>query len=253
MTSELAFHHALALSVLGTGAGVFVWLCFVTAPYGRHTRGGWGPQISSRVGWVVMESPSAVGFLAVFAVGAHALTPVPLLLAALWLGHYVHRAFVYPLRFKSGEKPMPASVAAMAVVFNVINAYLNARWISSLGDYPTELLGSPRLLAGMLCFLGGMALNLHSDAVLRGLRKPGEHGYQIPRGGGFRWVSAPNYLGELIEWSGWALATWSLAGLAFALFSAANLVPRALSNHRWYRQTFPDYPGERKALVPFVL
>ena len=85
------------------------------------------------------------------------------------------------------------------------------------------------------------------------MRQPGAHDYAIPHGGGFEWVSAPNYLGELIEWSGWALATWSLAGLAFALFSAANLVPRALSNHRWYRQTFPAYPPQRKALLPFVL
>ena len=35
--------------------------------------------------------------------------------------------------------------------------------------------------------------------------------------------------------------------------SAANLVPRALATHRWYRERFPDYPQDRKALIPFVL
>jgi hypothetical protein len=66
-------------------------------------------------------------------------------------------------------------------------------------------------------------------------------------------VSAPNYLGEIVEWSGWALATWSLAGLAFALYTTANLAPRALANHRWYRQQFPGYPPERRALLPHLL
>jgi protein-S-isoprenylcysteine O-methyltransferase Ste14 len=65
-------------------------------------------------------------------------------------------------------------------------------------------------------------------------------------------VTCPNYLGEIIEWLGFALATWSLAGLAFALYTAANLGPRALANHRWYRERFPDYPERRKALVPFL-
>jgi protein-S-isoprenylcysteine O-methyltransferase Ste14 len=69
----------------------------------------------------------------------------------------------------------------------------------------------------------------------------------------YRFVSAPNYLGELIEWTGWAVLTWSAAGATFAFFTAANLVPRALTHHRWYRETFDDYPPERRAIVPFLL
>ena len=74
----------------------------------------------------------------------------------------------------------------------------------------------------------------------------------ISGGGMFRLVSMPNYLGELVEWIGWAIATWSLAGLGFALFTAANLVPRAWSSHRWYREHYDDYPGERRAIIPFL-
>ena len=68
--------------------------------------------------------------------------------------------------------------------------------------------------------------------------------------GMFRVIRHPNYLGEIIEWIGWAIATWSLAGLAFAVWTAANLVPRARSHHQWYRESFADYPPDRKALVP---
>jgi steroid 5-alpha reductase family enzyme len=148
---------------------------------------------------------------------------------------------------------MPAAVSLMAIVFNVINAYLNARWLSELGSYPRSWLADPRFLAGAALFLGGMALNISSDNTLFKLRKPGDEGYRIPHGGAYRWVSAPNYLGELIEWLGFALASWSLAGLAFFLFTFANLVPRAIANHKWYRHRFPDYPRERKAVIPFLV
>ncbi|HEX6242129.1 MAG TPA: 3-oxo-5-alpha-steroid 4-dehydrogenase, partial [Polyangiales bacterium] len=95
--------------------------------------------------------------------------------------------------------------------------------------------------------------NRQSDRILLGLRAPGETGYKIPRGGLYSFISCPNYFGELVEWCGWALLTWSLPGLFFALFTAANLVPRALAHHRDYRRRFPDYPSERRAVLPFVL
>ena len=98
-----------------------------------------------------------------------------------------------------------------------------------------------------------MGINLHADTVLIHLRKPGETGYKIPRGGIYRFVTSPNYLGEIMEWCGWALMTWSLPGLAFAVYSVANLAPRALSNHKWYREKFDDYPTSRRALIPFLL
>jgi hypothetical protein len=44
-------------------------------------------------------------------------------------------------------------------------------------------------------------------------------------------VSCPNYLGEILEWIGWAIATWSLAGWVFAIWTMANLAPRAFTNH----------------------
>jgi protein-S-isoprenylcysteine O-methyltransferase Ste14 len=78
--------------------------------------------------------------------------------------------------------------------------------------------------------------------------------YRIPHGGAFSLVSAPNYFGELIEWTGYALAAWSPAGVAFVLFSLANLVPRAVSNHAWYKKTFgAAYPKQRRAVIPYLL
>jgi hypothetical protein len=98
-----------------------------------------------------------------------------------------------------------------------------------------------------------MLVNLHSDGVLRSLRSTEDSGYKIPSGGAFQFVSCGNYFGELIEWIGWACLTWSLAGVTFAAWTAANLIPRAVAHHRWYRDQFPDYPQKRKAIIPYIL
>ncbi|HEY2742972.1 MAG TPA: DUF1295 domain-containing protein [Polyangia bacterium] len=250
--SEAALFHDLLAGMLALSAVTFVALFVITAPYGRHTRAGWGPTVSSTVGWVIMEAPASLGFLAFYLAGEHRAEAAPLALLALWQLHYVNRAFVYPFRRRGGDKPMPLAVALMGVAFNLVNTYANARFVSHFASYPHGWLWSPRFLVGAALFLAGFAVNWHADEVLRTLRAPGERGYKIPHGGLYRFVSAPNYFGELVEWSGFAIAAWSPAALVFVVWTAANLAPRAWANHRWYRRTFPDYPTGRRALVPFL-
>lgn len=242
--------HA-ALAIIAVAAVTALLLTRVDAPYGRHARSGWGPTLSPRLAWVLMEAPAALGFLAFFLQGPNARHAAPRALLALWLSHYAHRAFVYPLRL-TGARAMPASVALMGASFNVGNAWMNARQVSTAGAYPDAWLGDPRFVTGALVFAAGWWMNRHADATLRALRRPGEGGYRIPHGGMYRWVSSPNYLGEIVMWWGWALATWSLAGVAFAVFTMANLAPRAAANHRWYRAQFEAYPAGRRALIPGV-
>lgn len=250
--SEPSLHRLAAWAMIATGVLTALALRFVAAPYGRHARSGWGPSIPSRLGWILMESPASLAFLAIYLTGQHRAALAPLALLTLWQLHYVHRAFVFPFRMRVTGKTMPVSVVAMAVAFNGWNAYINARWISHLGDYPAEWLSEPRFLLGAALFLAGMAVNLWADTALLRLRKPGDREYHIPRGGLFELVACPNYLGEILEWTGWAIATWSLPGLAFAIYTAANVGPRAGTHLDWYRARFPDYPRARKALIPFV-
>ena len=251
--SEFAWHAWAVRAEFLLALVTMAALLFVPAPYGRYERRGWGPTVPARLGWVLMETPAVALFAAFFFSGRHRWEIVPLVLLGLWQLHYVHRTFVFPLRMRSSGRRMPVLVVLLAIAFNTLNAYVNARWIGSLGSYDVGWLEDPRFLAGAALFLAGWFGNLHADGVLRRLRKPGETGYAIPRGGLFRWVSTPNYLCEILEWTGWAIATWSTAGLAFAVYTAANLVPRALRHHAWYRERFAEYPSERKALIPFLL
>ncbi len=249
---ELELHRYATWAELGLGTLTFLSLFVVSAPYGRHARKGWGPEVSQRLGWVLMELPACVGWAAIYVAGRHALEPAPLALLLIWQIHYVNRTFVFPFRIKADGKTTPLSIVATAIVFNLLNAYVNARWVSELGTYDASWLHDARFVVGAAVFATGFAINQHADWVLMNLRKPGETGYKIPHGGLYRFITCPNYFGEILEWAGWAIATWSLAGLAFTVYTFANLAPRAVTHHRWYHDKFPDYPKERRAIVPFV-
>lgn len=254
ITGNPYFDYTLAAVMLAAVVTTVV-LMLLDAPYGRYARKGFGPSLSAVPAWVLMESPSVLLFVWCYSQGQNALQTVPLLLCSMWLLHYVHRTFIYPFTLGSGPKEtMPVLVVLTGFAFNAANAYLNSSYISQYAQHLSlSWLTDPRFGLGVLLFAGGFALNKHSDRLLRRLGKESGGSYRIPYGGGFRWVSMPNYLGEIMTWSGFAIAAWSPAGLAFVLFTMANLVPRALSNHRWYHEKFADYPTDRKAIFPFLL
>ena len=237
---------------IAIGGITFVSLFFIAAPYGRHHREGWGPTLPDHIGWILMEAPASLLVLAWFLLAGDTSSATAWLLMVVWQLHYAHRAFIYPLRKRSDGRRMPWAIVTMALLFNGVNSALIGWEVFVFRSYGPEWLSDPRFLGGMALFAAGYAINKHSDRVLRNLRAPGETGHKVPHGGLYRWVSCPNYLGEILEWIGFAIATWSLAGLAFAVWTIANLAPRALDHHRWYRERFPDYPPERRALLPLI-
>ncbi len=225
----------------------------VSAPFGRHIRRGWGPSMSVREAWIVMQSPALFVLALVYHHGQHHLATVPHVLLRLFQLHYINRCLIYPFRMRSEGKAMPILVCVFFCLFNVLNAYLQARWISHYGTYPTSWLRSPQFVLGVALFILGLGINIWADSVLLSLRADKhDRSYRIPRGFLFEYVSCPNYLGEIMEWFGWALMTSSFAGLGFFLAVSAILVPRAAVHHQWYLKKFSNYPASRKALIPFL-
>lgn len=249
--SEQEFYDILLASWFVLALAIFITLFFLVAPYGRHSRRGWGPALDNRLGWIIMETVSPLVFAACFILGSNVVTITEVVFLGLWEAHYIHRAFVYPFSLSSIDKRMPVVVISIGIVFNAVNAYLNGRYIFTFSaGYANQWLADPRFVTGVVLFIVGFVVNRQADNTLRNLREPGDSDYKIPYGGLYRWVSCPNYLGEILTWIGWAIATWSLPGLSFALWTVANLAPRARAHHVWYRANFPDYPLQRKALVP---
>jgi len=170
---------------------------------------------------------------------------------ALWTAHYINRSLIFPWRTHTQGKTMPIAIVGSAAAFNIVNAGLNGLYLGWWGEvYAVAWLMDPRFIIGLLVFLAGASINIWSDHRLIGLRSGGRTGYSIPQGGLFKWVSCPNLMGEIIQWSGFALMCWNWPALSFAVWTAANLIPRAVSHHAWYRRTFPDYPADRRAVVP---
>lgn len=245
---------AIAILIIFISAPiVFTLLFFYTAPYGRHFREGWGPSVTARIGWIVMEAPALLVIGIIVVANGSRVSPVSFLLLGLWEIHYLYRTCLFPFLMRGSSKRFPIAIIGFAFIFNSLNGYANGIFLSGPGLLASGgFLPGLRMCAGIALFSAGFVTHVWADRDLRRLRKPGEIGYKIPHGGLFEYVSNPNYFGEITEWCGWALATWSLPGLAFALFTIANLVPRAYANRRWYVATFSDYPVERKSVIPFV-
>jgi protein-S-isoprenylcysteine O-methyltransferase Ste14 len=226
-------------------------LFYITAPYGRHLSLKNNFSINVKSGWVIMEVAALLSFDISFLLTIR--SSIAWVFFLLWNAHYIYRTFLFPLRMPVSSKVMPITIILSGFIFNCINGYLNGRYFSAFGPmYTIDWLISPQFIIGVLLFVLGFFINIHSDNILLQLRKPGETDYKIPSGFLYEYISCPNYFGEVIEWFGWAIATWSLPGLAFAIFTAANLIPRAYSNHRWYREKFSHYPTKRKAVIPFI-
>ena len=152
---------------------------------------------------------------------------------------------------------MPVSIILMGVLFNTLNAFMQGGWIFYLSPddaYPASWLTGLPFVLGTLLFFAGMAVNIHSDAVIRHLRKPGDTAHYLPRGGMFRYVTSANYFGEFVEWAGFAVLTWSWSGAVFALWTFANLAPRADRIYELYRREFPDELDTKKVrrILPFI-
>jgi 3-oxo-5-alpha-steroid 4-dehydrogenase 1 len=222
-------------------------------PYGRHVKRTWGPMLDHRLAWMIMEIASPLSFALFFLSGKQVKTIVVWLFFYLWIFHYINRSIVFPLRAKMAGKRMPIIVMVSSILFNFVNGYLNGTYLGHLAPtYPTTWFLDIRFATGIIFFVAGMLVNYNADKTLIELREPNNPDYSIPRVGMFRWITCPNYFGEIIEWLGFAIMTWSLPGFAFALWTAANLLPRAVAHHSWYMERFDDYPRDRKAVIPFL-
>jgi len=200
-----------------------------------------------------MEIPALLLCPILFFLGSGSKGLIPTLAIICWLTHYVQRTLVYPFRIKTKGKEIPLIIVLMAILFNGVNGTLIGIYLGNYAIFSGTIFQHPVTILGLILFVLGMGLNLTTDNQLIRLRKPNETGYKIPKGGLFNQVSCPNLLGEIIEWGGFALITSAAPMFAFFIWTAANLIPRALAHHKWYKEHFTEYPVERKAIIPYLL
>ena len=60
------------------------------------------------------------------------------------------------------------------------------------------------------------------------------------------WLAVP--LGRLGFWPEWLLApAWT-----YVLAEISAMLPRAIRGQRWYERTFPDFPKDRRTVIPYI-
>lgn len=250
MLISFSAYQLIFYTWIGIAVAVFFLLLKIAAPYGRHASTKWGPQIDNHYGWFLMEFPALAVMLyflfKTYSVQSAAVT----IMIALFCLHYFNRTFVFPFRLHTRGKKMPMLIMVSGIFFNLSNTILMGYYFTHFASYQQSWLYDPRFIFGLVLFFTGVWINWKADNILIHLRKPDETDYKIPKGWLFKYISCPNMLGELIEWAGFAILCWNMPAMAFFIWSAANLVPRACAHHKWYRNKFPDYPAERKAILP---
>ena len=235
---------------------VFLALYRVDAGYGKFYQSKWGPTLDNHLGWFLMEVPVFIAMLVLWWLSPMRSDPVRLVFLLIFECHYFNRAFIFPLRLASHSR-MPWSIVLMGALFNTLNAFMQGGWIfyvSAPEMYPLSWLVSVPFILGTLVFFSGMYINIQSDGIIRNLRKPGDTAHYLPQGGMFRYVTSANYFGEWLEWTGFAILTWSWAGVVFSLWTFANLCPRAARTYELYQKEFSDQMEGKglKRILPFI-
>lgn len=250
---EQAMHYAVCIVLLACAPiTAIALLTGAKAPYGRYAGEiALGPTVPGRVDWYFHSTSLLALARAVQRAGPHVSNPANVILMCCFGGHYCYRSFVFP-NLLQAPKPCSLVLLGMTSGFCLLNGWLQSRALCAYDDLGSAL--HPRFLLGVALFAVGWYTNVTSDLALTRLRKPGESGYKIPRGGLFEYVSGANFLGEIIEWTGFSLAAGgTLASATFAVFTLCNIGPRAVAHHANYRERFGAlYPRQRRALIPFV-
>jgi 3-oxo-5-alpha-steroid 4-dehydrogenase 1 len=281
------YDFALLVGYL-TALITLIFSVFVTAPYGRFGDDKYGMLMNPRVGWWLMEIFATLSFAFFYPQGPNALKPVPLFFAFLFACHYANRGWYFPyhMRVAPGSKASFSILVAVSGFFvTALHGYLNAMWYSKYCDYlDWDWLSNPTFIFGFILYEASFWSTIYTESIMRNLRpKPTAtlpatsnsnspssiaaanaaltpiftpatptSRYTIPRGFLFEYVTSPQYFTELLGFLGWAIMTWSPAGLFIFFISCANLLPRAKKSHQWYKHKFEDYPTDRKVMVPFL-
>lgn len=230
-----------------------------TAGYGKFADDRFGVELDPRLGWFLMELPATLVFNYFFWTSSGAFEPMRLFFGLLFIKHYLNRGFYFPLTIqlhkKDEKQTFSISVVAVGVFFTSIHGYLNARWIGEICPWlNNDWIHSPLFYLGYPLYELFYWLTIYHEQIVKKLRadKTGPK-YKIPYGGLFEYVTNATYFCELMCWFGWALSTWSPAGLIIFSISCCNLIPRAFKQQKWYHQKFDNYPKDRKVIIPLVI
>lgn len=252
---ESNFSSFISMMIM-IGIGGMIFITFYSFPYGKAYQRGKSllhVEIPDRVAYMIAHGlgPAIFVYAQLYYPNGDILSIPSLIFTA----HSVHRALIYPWFRKSFSKPWPLETFLWYTFSNFVIGVTSARLLifspATWNKY-VEIL----IAVGFIGFAIGAAIH---DYKLCSLRLVGDHGYQIPKGLLFKWISGPNYALEILQWVCFiAYFQFGIAMATVGCFWLINLTGRAESNHDAYtkKNLFGNkairYPDDRTAYIPFI-
>lgn len=132
-----------------------------------------------------------------------------------------------------------------------------------LGEFPTaiNLIPAEVFLAFLtsIIFVYFWYKQFESNMIFINLRKNKSGSvvtetHLLPKGGLFKYVSSPHMTCEVAMYAVLYLLLHQNTSYIFCLaWVVTNQFSNALLTHKWYKETFSDYPKERKAFIPYLI
>ncbi|KAI3362641.1 hypothetical protein L3Q82_001719 [Scortum barcoo] len=169
----------LSCGMILTAFGYLVHHRKTQTSYGRHMgHSSSDRMVPARLAWFFQELPAVLIPLLLMLTSHKPSGTGKYLLLGTFCMHYFQRTFVYSLLTRG--KPFPLGVMAGAGLFCSTNGFLQGHYLLHCAQFDDGWSADYRCKTGLLLFYTGMAINIHSDYILRNLRKPGEEVYRIP-------------------------------------------------------------------------
>jgi very-long-chain enoyl-CoA reductase len=109
-----------------------------------------------------------------------------------------------------------------------------------------------QIYVSVFVFIVAELANFRTHLILRDLRPAGTNSRAIPRGFGFALVSCPNYFFEMLAWCAFSFMTGLPSAWFFTIVASGQMWLWALKKHQRYLKEFPQYPKNRKPMIPFL-
>ncbi|KAJ5080540.1 steroid 5-alpha-reductase det2 [Anaeramoeba ignava] len=260
-TFLLENYHTITLFFFFSGLIIFLILLVIPAYYGRYTQTTRKfLMFPNKIAWIVMEVISPISLL----IGISMIQNFSKFsfkfnyLEIIYLSHYIYRSLIFPLLISPSKKSSKVAfeIMLMAIVFNSFNGILNGIALQTktviYQNFFLDLFKNPLSFLGLILIVSGFSVNFLADRHLISLRSDGSTRYKIPTWFVFEYVTSANYFGEIVEWFGFWVASRTLAAFVFFCWTCFNLIPRAITHHRWYHEHFEEYPKSRKIVIPFI-
>ncbi|WOL19618.1 3-oxo-5-alpha-steroid 4-dehydrogenase 2 isoform X1 [Canna indica] len=207
-----------------------------------------GKRVSSRVGMLLFYTPALVAAVAAAYFLADASDRCRLL-SLIFSLHFFKRDFeVLFIHKYSGH-------IFVDITFIISMSYGMSVVCMTYSQYLTQGMQAPSLdlkNIGLVLASIGMIGNLYHHYILSTLRKEGEKGYKVPKGGLFGLVICPHYLFEITEYIGIFCISQTVYSFFYLIGTAVYLSGRSYATRRWYISKFDDFPRNVRALIPFV-